>query len=41
VFVVAGDWFGMDGYLRFGIGTPTDTLSRGLQLTSEIIREIS
>jgi aspartate/methionine/tyrosine aminotransferase len=40
VFVVAGDWFGMDGYLRFGIGAPTDTLSQGLQLTSELIREI-
>ncbi len=41
VFVVAGDWFGMDGYLRFGIGTETKVLSGGLKLAAETLREIA
>jgi aspartate/methionine/tyrosine aminotransferase len=41
VFVVAGDWFGMDRYLRFGIGSETQTLSEGLRLTADLLREIA
>ncbi|HEY0105790.1 MAG TPA: aminotransferase class I/II-fold pyridoxal phosphate-dependent enzyme [Rhizomicrobium sp.] len=41
VFVVAGDWFGMDRHLRFGIGTETETLAAGLKLTSEALAEIA
>ena len=41
VFVVAGDWFGMDRYLRFGIGTETKTLSEGLKLAAETLQEIA
>jgi hypothetical protein len=28
-FVVAGDWFGMDGYLRIGIGGDSTSLEEG------------
>jgi aspartate/methionine/tyrosine aminotransferase len=31
VFVVAGDCFGMDGYLRFGIGSERPVLEEGLR----------
>jgi len=41
VFVVAGDWFGMDHYLRFGIGTDTETLSEGLKLAAETLKELA
>lgn len=41
VFVVAGDWFGMDRYLRFGIGTRTEVLTEGLRLVSETLRELT
>ena len=41
VFVVAGDWFGMDHYLRFGIGTEPATLRSGLELVADTLREIA
>jgi aspartate/methionine/tyrosine aminotransferase len=41
VFAVAGDWYGMDKYLRFGIGTQTETLAAGLRLVAETLREIA
>jgi hypothetical protein len=41
VFVVAGDWFGMDRYLRFGIGTSTATLVEGLKGVTETLRAIA
>ncbi len=41
VFVVAGDWFGMDRYLRFGIGTQTETLAAGLKLASETLADVA
>lgn len=31
VFLVAGSWFGMEGYLRIGIGVTPDTLQTGLE----------
>jgi aspartate/methionine/tyrosine aminotransferase len=31
VFIVAGDWFGMDGHLRIGIGGEQEKLSEGLK----------
>lgn len=39
VFVAAGDWFGMDRFLRFGIGTAASILGPGLELASQIIDE--
>ena len=39
VFAAAGDWFGMDSFLRFGIGTDTKILGPGLELVSQTIRE--
>ncbi len=40
VFVVAGDWFGMDGYIRIGIGTPPEYLKKGLTLIDELLTEL-
>lgn len=39
VLVVAGDWFGMDHYLRLGIGGETEHLVAGLELINEFLRE--
>jgi aspartate/methionine/tyrosine aminotransferase len=41
VFVVPGDWYGMDNYLRFGIGCESDCLHTGLELFDDYIRQIS
>lgn len=40
VFIVPGDWYGMDGYLRFGIGCEHEVLAEGLRLFDEYLREI-
>ncbi|MDE2465181.1 MAG: aminotransferase class I/II-fold pyridoxal phosphate-dependent enzyme [Alphaproteobacteria bacterium] len=40
VFAAAGDWFGMDHFLRFGIGTDANILRPGLELASQTIREL-
>ena len=40
VLIVPGDCYGMDGYLRFGIGSPSDYLSTGLNLVSQGIKNI-
>lgn len=37
VFVVAGDWFGLDGYLRFGIGGETEQLQHALARISRFL----
>lgn len=37
VFVVAGDWFGLDGYLRFGIGGEKDALAEALSRISSFV----
>lgn len=40
VLVVAGDWFGMDHYLRLGIGGETAELIEGLNLVDEFLGEL-
>lgn len=40
VFIVPGDWFGMDNFLRFGIGCEHEVLSAGLELFDEYVNEI-
>ena len=40
VFIVAGDWFGMDGYIRIGIGTPSEYLKKGLTLFDELLEDL-
>lgn len=37
VLVVAGDCFGMDGYLRFGIGAESDYLQEGLKRVDQVL----
>jgi len=39
VFVVAGDWFGLDGHLRIGIGGDTATLEEGLRRIDSVLRD--
>jgi aspartate/methionine/tyrosine aminotransferase len=41
VFVVPGDWYGMDRFLRFGIGCEHHVLTEGLALFDEYISEIT
>lgn len=41
VLVVAGDWFGMDHYLRFGIGTDSRILEAGLALITQTFKEMA
>lgn len=39
VFVVPGDWYGMDHFLRFGIGCEHRVLKEGLELIDEFLCE--
>ena len=39
-FIVAGDCFGMDNYIRIGIGSEKSYFLEGLTLISEMIEEI-
>jgi aspartate/methionine/tyrosine aminotransferase len=39
VFPVAGDAFGMDGYIRIGIGVPRERLAEGLRRIGEFVKE--
>jgi hypothetical protein len=41
VFIVSGDFFGMDHYIRIGIGTEKDYFKAGLSLIDETLKEIS
>lgn len=41
VFIVAGDCFGMDQYVRIGIGSEKDYFLAGLKLIDETLQEIS
>ncbi len=41
VFIIAGDFFGMDGYIRIGYGTEKDYFKAGLSLIDEALEEIS
>ncbi len=40
VLIVAGDHFGMDGYLRIGYGPPADYLRAGLDRLGETVMEL-
>ena len=40
VLIVAGDWFGMDHYLRLGIGGETRELIGGLELIDQFLGEL-
>ena len=40
ILVIAGDCFGMDGHLRFGIGGEREVLIEGLGRVSEFLREL-
>jgi aspartate/methionine/tyrosine aminotransferase len=39
VFVAAGDWFGVQSHLRFGIGVETRQLEDGMQLVDDFFRQ--
>ncbi|MFV2043849.1 MAG: aminotransferase class I/II-fold pyridoxal phosphate-dependent enzyme [Anaerolineales bacterium] len=39
-YVVPGDHFGMDGYLRIGFGAPADTLLEGLNRVAKVIQSV-
>ncbi len=39
-FIVAGDCFGMDNYIRIGIGSDKEYLQNGLNLVSEMINDL-
>ena len=40
-FIIAGDCFGMDGYLRIGMGGEPDQLVEGLQRVDEVIADLA
>ncbi len=40
VFVVPGDWYGLDNYLRFGIGCEPECFREGLELIDDYIQQI-
>jgi aspartate/methionine/tyrosine aminotransferase len=40
VLLVPGDMFGMDGYVRIGIGPPTEYLIAGLDRFDDLLREL-
>ncbi len=40
LLIVAGDCFGMDGYLRIGIGSEKDYLLKGLERFAELLEEL-
>lgn len=40
VFLVAGSWFGMEGYLRIGFGVETETLRTGLDRIRPTLRRL-
>ncbi len=40
VLIVPGDHFGMDGYIRIGIGPPTEYLLAGLDRMDQLLREL-
>jgi len=41
VLLVPGDHFGMDGYLRFGLGEPAERLEQALERVERVLRAIS
>lgn len=41
VLLAAGQWFGMEGFLRFGYGPPRDYMLRGLELISSFLDNLN
>lgn len=39
VLLTAGKWFGLEGFLRFGYGSPSQYLSAALEKNSHIIKK--
>ncbi len=40
VLIVAGDWYGMDRYLRFGYGAKRETLVKALELSDRVFKSL-
>ena len=40
VLVIAGDYFGLDGYIRIGFGTEKDYLKKGLGIISDFMNKL-
>ena len=40
VLLVAGDWYGMDNYLRFGYGTKRNSLIKALELCDKVFKSL-
>jgi aspartate/methionine/tyrosine aminotransferase len=40
VLLVAGDWYGMDNYLRFGYGTKRNSLIKALELCDKVFKTL-
>ncbi len=40
VFLVAGAWFGMEGFIRIGIGVETSTLTTGLERIDSTLKSL-
>ena len=41
VLLTAGKWHGLEGYIRFGYGTPTDYVMGGLERIAQYLKEFS
>ena len=41
VLLTAGKWHGMDGYIRFGYGTPTEYVMNGLKRVSKYLKSFN
>ena len=41
VLLTAGKWHGLEGYIRFGYGTPTDYVMGGLERIAKYLKEFS
>jgi aspartate/methionine/tyrosine aminotransferase len=40
VLLVAGDWYGMDKYLRFGYGAKREHLIKALELSDKVFKTL-
>ena len=41
VLLTAGKWHGLEGYIRFGYGTPTDYVMGGLERIAQYLKVFS
>ena len=41
VLLTAGKWHGLEGYIRFGYGTPTDYVRNGLERVAQYLKKFS